>query len=348
MADTGALLWSGAHPHAGRLVCGRRSLAGALAWLALGLCSLGFVSLAPLAGAQVQPQPHQPAPSVADAGRSAPQWRQLSPAEQSALAPLASAWDSQPAVSRQKWVALAQRMQAMGAGERARIQQRMQAWASLPPQERAQARQQFQEAQKSSSALDRQQHWAHFQSLAPEQRQQLSQRAQERQAPHSLPIRLRPSVVNPPGTPDGALPEAKRAQPASVALKRPPLGATTTLASQLPNPPSHHKPGQPKVAGSAEFVDSRTLLPLNTPRSGPPSTRGVAPGGNSGAAGAGAPASATVVAPGLAPGLAPGPAPGPMPGAAGPSPGGTLPANPTATHPAPSVPLPAATGASAP
>jgi hypothetical protein len=288
-------------------------------------CAMSLLGLCALSGAQQTPSPATVAPVGTDVGRSAPLWHQLKASEQSALAPLAGAWDSQPAASRQKWVALAQRMQAMGAGERARIQQRMSTWASLPAHERAQARQQFQEAQKSSSAQDRQQHWAQFQSLPLEQRQQLAQRAQERQSPNALPIRLRPSVVNTPAAAEGSKAEAKRAQPASAALKRPLLGATTTLASQLPTPPSHHKPGQPKVAGSAEFVDSRTLLPLSggrpglRPATGAGQFNGVPPNGG-----------ATPVAPHSASGVGPTPAP------------------PSAAAPSLAAPPPPSTGASSP
>ena len=38
-------------------------------------------------------------------------------------------------------------------------------------------------------------------------------------------------------------------------------GATTTLMSRRPAPPSHQQVGLPKIAATPEFVDSATLLP---------------------------------------------------------------------------------------
>ena len=44
-------------------------------------------------------------------------------------------------------------------------------------------------------------------------------------------------------------------------------GATTTLMSKRPNPPSHQQPGLPKIAASPGFVDKATLLPQRGPQS---------------------------------------------------------------------------------
>jgi hypothetical protein len=38
-------------------------------------------------------------------------------------------------------------------------------------------------------------------------------------------------------------------------------GATTTLISKRPAPPSHQQPGLPKIAATPNFVDKQTLLP---------------------------------------------------------------------------------------
>jgi hypothetical protein len=43
-------------------------------------------------------------------------------------------------------------------------------------------------------------------------------------------------------------------------------GATTTLISKRPTPPSHQQTGLPKIAATPEFVDKATLLPQRGPQ----------------------------------------------------------------------------------
>jgi hypothetical protein len=43
-------------------------------------------------------------------------------------------------------------------------------------------------------------------------------------------------------------------------------GATTSLMSQRPAPPSHQQTGLPKIAASPGFVDKTTLLPQRGPQ----------------------------------------------------------------------------------
>jgi len=244
----------------------RPLLLGAFA-VVLMLCCAGL----PHAGESVEPL--RAVPQVA--------WTDLSDSQRHVLAPLAGQWASLSETSRQKWLQLGIRLQTLPAAERQRIQQRMVEWARLPASERAHARMQFLEAQ-SVSPTARQSQWESFQALPEETKLALAQRAKVAAAAPP-PIRLRPSVVNPPSTlaNAGPKPTAKPgAEPVSPTLKKAQLGATTTLASKLPEPPAHQKAGMPKIAGSPDYVHQATLLPrpevLAAPRA-PAKTDGTAP-----------------------------------------------------------------------
>ena len=43
-------------------------------------------------------------------------------------------------------------------------------------------------------------------------------------------------------------------------------GATTTLITKRPTPPSHQQTGLPKIAATPEFVNKATLLPQRGPQ----------------------------------------------------------------------------------
>jgi len=72
-----------------------------------------------------------------------PTWAELSPANKAALAPLASQWDQLDPPRKQKWLGIAQRYPKMPAAQQERVQQQMGAWASLTPEQRRIAREQY-------------------------------------------------------------------------------------------------------------------------------------------------------------------------------------------------------------
>ncbi|MBI5335263.1 MAG: DUF3106 domain-containing protein [Burkholderiales bacterium] len=202
---------------------------------------------------------HAPAPAVALSGD--PTWRELSPAQRQALAPLAREWERLPADSKSKWVALANRFPSMSAEERQRVQARMADWARTSPRQRGEARLRFQEARTLSPA-ERQARWEAYRNLPPEQRQQLAETASKRRqqagrataadtsaGKAAVPARpqrddadgLRKSNIVPPPQP-----AARKSIAPSVVQTRP--GATTSLINRRPEPAPYIKPGQPKVA----------------------------------------------------------------------------------------------------
>ena len=69
-----------------------------------------------------------------------PLWSELSPKQQAVLAPLAADWEKLDTTRRKKWVTIANRYPKMKAEEQTRLQDRMQVWAKLTPEQRRVAR----------------------------------------------------------------------------------------------------------------------------------------------------------------------------------------------------------------
>ena len=227
--------------------------------------------------------PHAATPSPASAKAPTEQgvrWRDLKAAQQASLKPLEQDWAGIDSARKQKWLQLATRFPKMSVSEQARVQARMTDWAKLTPLERGQARLNFQEVAQLP-AQDRQARWDAYQALSPEQKRQLAARA----APGALastadvtrrpiaaetrpdradkaardPVQVKSNIV-----PNPAL--ANRPKAVSPTIVRASPGATTTMISKRPMPPSHQQAGLPKIAATPEFVDKATLLPQRGPQ----------------------------------------------------------------------------------
>lgn len=188
-----------------------------------------------------------------------PKFSTLSVDEQAALRPLEKDWAGISADRKQKWRVLAARFPKMPADERARIQTRMAEWAQMSPEQRGKVRLQFQEANKSSPQ-NRQAQWQAYQALPADQKRELATKGAA-SAPSSSPpaAQVKSNIVANPALaapPRSVAPAVVQAQP----------GATTNLISKRVTPPAHQQTGQPKIAGSPEFVDAATLLPQKGPQ----------------------------------------------------------------------------------
>lgn len=206
------------------------------------------------------------APAMLSASAAGGEWARLSAAQQQALAPLQTEWDQIDPAQRAKWLEMAARFPSMPDAERWRVQARMAEWARMTPQQRRQARQQFQQARKLPD-LERAQHWGAYQSLPEVEREALARKAappkpatgvrDEGVAKVAQPAEKRNLVTSaPPPSPRAVSPVVQQARP----------GATTTPMSQRPQPPAHHQPGLPKIAATPGFVDPATLLPQRGPQ----------------------------------------------------------------------------------
>ena len=99
------------------------------------------------------------------------------------LAPLASDWDNLDAQRKQKWRGIAQRYPTHGAAGAAAIQQQMQSWAELTPQQRQAAREQYKSLRQlpPDKKDEVRQRWQEYQNLPPDQKRELqSQRRRRR------------------------------------------------------------------------------------------------------------------------------------------------------------------------
>lgn len=189
-------------------------------------------------------------------------WQELTPQQQSALAPLKDSWAGIDDDRRGKWLEVAAKFPKLKPDERQRLQDRMVEWARLSPTARGQARLQFQEAQRWSPQ-ERQARWEAYQSLHPQARVVLAERwrleeaARRQKAPKPADKRNVVEADAPPLAPRQAV------SPTSVRARQ---GATTKPISQPQAEPPYHQPGLPKVAATPAFVDPATLLPKRGPQ----------------------------------------------------------------------------------
>ena len=193
-------------------------------------------------------------------------WRDLKPAQQAVLKPLEREWPGIGATHKQKWITLSGDFSKRSPADQARIQERMTEWARLTTQERSQARLNFQEA-KQLDPTQRKARWDAYQALSPEQRQRLAERAAPASATKPSPrieASSRESQTKSNIVPNPALAAPRKVVAPTVVQARP--GATTTLITKRPTPPSHQQTGLPKIAATPEFVNKATLLPQRGPQ----------------------------------------------------------------------------------
>jgi len=192
-----------------------------------------------------------------------PRWQELSAAQRSALKPLEREWPAIDGSQKQKWLEIAERYPKLPPAEQGRMSARMTQWATLSPSERGKARQNFQEA-RQLTPQERQARWEAYQALTSEQRRKLAAGKAPAPAPRESastrePVQTKSNIV-----PNPALAAPPRTVSPTVVQAA--SGATTSLMSRRPAPPSHQQPGLPKIAASPGFVDHSTLLPQRGPQ----------------------------------------------------------------------------------
>lgn len=224
----------------------------------------GLLAAALLLGAAASAQPAPPKLQVADG----PAWSALSPAQQSALAPLKRDWPGLDDTRKQKWLEIAARFPSMPADERLRVQERMTEWSRMTPEERGRARLQFQEA-RQISPQQRQSRWDAYMALPAAERRALAKSAST--VPKSAPSTGKPAATAGQTSPNALLtkPGAAKAElkPVAPTLVQAKPGASTTLITDTAKPPPHVKPGAPKITTDQGAVNRSTLLPQAGPQS---------------------------------------------------------------------------------
>jgi len=207
-----------------------------------------------------------PAKAAKPAAEQGVRWQELKPAQQTLLKPLEREWAGIGAQHKQKWIEMSARFPTMPPAEQSRIQERMTEWARLTPQQRSQARLNFQEA-KQVPATDRKARWDAYQALPPEEKRRLAARAApaaSSTADADSRAATRDSQAKSNIVPNPAL-TARPKVIAPVVVQASP-GATTSPITKRPTPPMHQQAGLPKIAATPGFVDKATLLPQRGPQ----------------------------------------------------------------------------------
>ena len=191
-----------------------------------------------------------------------PNWKDLSPTQKEILAPLQDDWNNMERFRRKKWLEIAAKYPKLSETEQARVQDRMQAWASLTPAQRQAARDRFRELAKQTNPKERAelaQKWADYQNLPENVRARLEEEARELDKANKRAART-PSVDGKPSattTKEGALPSG-------------------TVAGTLVTAPSAVKVVPPKPALPASPL---TFAPAKPPEE-PPAPAAVEPTSN--------------------------------------------------------------------
>ena len=117
---------------------------------------------------------HPPAgPSAAAASASNSSWQSLKGSQKKALAPLAPHWAQISQAQRNKWLAMSNNFDNLSNKEQVILHERMAEWASLSPQQRAQARLNFNQT-KTLDADAKKTQWDAYQALSPADKKKLA------------------------------------------------------------------------------------------------------------------------------------------------------------------------------
>lgn len=109
--------------------------------------------------------------SAAPASNSS--WQSLQSSQKKALAPLAPHWAQISQAQKNKWLAMSNNFDNLSTKEQAILHERMAEWASLTPQQRAQARLNFNQT-KSLDVDAKKTQWETYQALSPEDKKKLA------------------------------------------------------------------------------------------------------------------------------------------------------------------------------
>lgn len=230
--------------------------AGAAVVLAVAIAGAGWV-----ASRADAPDAVAALASQQSAGKGTPKtpeqtkWKDLTPAQQKALEPLAAEFDEIEPIRKQKWMAIAKRYASMTPDEQMRLQERMRDWVRMTPEERRQVRQNFARAQKLDPT-HKSNSWESYQQLPEEQKKELAAKAAIKKQVANLPNTAQSKIktvapikpVVPPGT-SGTAPAPVAVAPAPAAVDPnapiPNASNVTPVPPVLPVPAPPVQPTQP-------------------------------------------------------------------------------------------------------
>ncbi|HTT12002.1 MAG TPA: DUF3106 domain-containing protein [Burkholderiaceae bacterium] len=145
--------------------------------LTLALACVAVVALAQSPGPGAAPT--QAAPATAGVK---PTWKDLSPAQREALAPLANDWETFDRSRKLKWLDVANKYSQLSPDGQKRLHERMAEFVKLTPEQRNTARMNFQRAYELPME-QRQSLVQQYQELPPEKKQALAEKATKKTEP---------------------------------------------------------------------------------------------------------------------------------------------------------------------
>ncbi len=180
------------------------------------------------------PSAHKITPPQVTTENAKPLWAALTHQQRLALAPLAPVWDKMDEIRKKKWLEIANKYAAMKPDEQSRVQERMQIWMKLTPEQRMQARENF--ARTTQIKPERKSaQWQEYQQLSDDQKKHLANVANKQKSITNLPPEsqrsvkpLAPIKTGPKSAPLTPLPQLT--QPGQA--KPTPVGASNIPASQ--------------------------------------------------------------------------------------------------------------------
>jgi hypothetical protein len=195
--------------------------------LVLMMAGTSTLALAQIPGSAA---PNTVAPTSASPQPSQPDWKELTPGQQAALAPLAAQWPNVSSDRKRKWLELSKNYASLPAPEQAKLHTRMADWAALSPQQRAAARLNFAQNQALTSGLTAEQRsvqWQAYQLLSPEEKSKLA-------ASSPKPV-VGPAVTLRPADPLKNSPPPKFGTAKALAQKSEPAKAPASKISIAPH-----------------------------------------------------------------------------------------------------------------
>jgi hypothetical protein len=197
--------------------------------------------------------PAMPAKSMPVPGK--PFWRELSPAQQTALEPLRPEWDAMDSVRKKKWLELSRRFASMNPTEQARVHERMRQWMRLTPEQRSLARESYTKARKLAPG-DKAATWESYKQLTPGEKQRLAQAAARKNAAKASNPAPGNAIEAPTSCPAGT---TRRG--ASCMSLQPPAAIPTAPAITQPAP----GPVTPPAAPASAVPAAPAAQPLAAP-----------------------------------------------------------------------------------
>lgn len=161
-------------------------------------------------------------------------WRQLTPMQRQALAPLGAQWGALTPQQQNKWLNISKNFTQLPVADQITMHSRMADWVNLSPQQRNLARLNFNQMQ-SLPKEDKKAKWEAYQALPAEEKRLLSESTAspaKSAAPTIRPLEAHRQVQTPAKVSAGGAPQAAAIDRKTL-LPRPP-----TMAAPAQSPPS--------------------------------------------------------------------------------------------------------------